>query len=260
VVVIIKAPVQVGKVTTTILELINKHEEVWTLWELTNVMAQDRLRMTDHGAKHFQIVLNNGLTMLDILHNKGIETEMEKRHKLGFDYAQAVVVLASLFHDLGMSIHRENHEEYSLFLANDLLRDLLSFLPVRERVILKSDVLHAIISHRSEGKPLTIEAGVVKVADALDMTEGRSRFTGATKEELSIHSVSAQAIDVIEIVEGEEKPIRINVVMNHTAGIFQTDELFKRKVDRSGIEKLLDVEIYIDKGQGRQLFKKFIKG
>jgi metal-dependent HD superfamily phosphatase/phosphodiesterase len=45
--------------------------------------------------------------------------------------------------------------------------------------------------------------------------------------------------------------------MNHTAGIFQVDELLKRKVMGSGIERYLQIKIYIDRGQGRQLFKDF---
>ena len=38
-----------------------------------------------------------------------------------------------------------------------------------------AEALHAIIGHRRRGDPLTIEAGVVRVADALDMEHGRSR-------------------------------------------------------------------------------------
>jgi metal-dependent HD superfamily phosphatase/phosphodiesterase len=175
---------------------------------------------------------------------------------LSEEYAQAVVLLASLLHDLGMSVHRHGHEEYSLFLANSLLREALSFLPTVERTILISETLHAIISHRSDGRPLTIEAGIVRVADALDMTEGRSRIPYELGK-VDIHSVSAMAIDEIEIREGKKKPVQINIIMNHTAGIFQVDELLKKKVVGSGIEKYLDIKIFIDKGDGKQLFKDF---
>src|ERR671933_716811 len=38
------------------------------------------------------------------------------------------------------------------------------------------DVLQGIISPRADGEPLTLEAGIFRVADALDMEQGRSRI------------------------------------------------------------------------------------
>ncbi len=159
-------------------------------------------------------------------------------------------------HDVGMSIHRTGHEEFSLFLVNTLLRELLDPWSVVERTIVISEVLHAIISHRSDGKPLTIEAGIVRVADALDMAHGRSRIP-YEQGKIDIHSVSAMAIDDVTIKAGKQVPIELDIVMNHTAGIFQVDELLKRKVAGSGIERYLTIKIYMDKGDGKQLFKDF---
>ena len=88
-----------------------------------------------------------------------------------------VVVLGCLTHCLGMAIHRNGHEEMSLFLAADRLPRLLEGLYEEpESTIIQAEVLQAIISHRSDGQPLSIEAGVVRVADALDMAKGRSRI------------------------------------------------------------------------------------
>jgi len=78
-------------------------------------------------------------------------------------------------HDLGMSIHREGHEGFSLFIARDMLKEILSFLPIEEKMVVISETLHAIISHRAYGKPSTVEAGIVRIADAIDMGKGRSR-------------------------------------------------------------------------------------
>ncbi len=118
--------------------------------------------------------------------------------------AELVILLASLFHDLGMSISREGHEEFSLILANSILHRILDFLPVEERTIVISETLHAIIAHRSGGTPYTIEAGIVRVADALDMSEGRSRIPYQAGK-IDIHSVSAAAIDKVEILDGDEQ-------------------------------------------------------
>jgi metal-dependent HD superfamily phosphatase/phosphodiesterase len=124
---------------------------------------------------------------------------------------------------------------------------------------LTSEVLHAIISHRSDGRPLTVEAGIVRVADALDMSEGRTRFP-YQEGKVDIHSVSALAIDDITIKAGRKTPVQVDITMNHTAGIFQVDELLKKKVMGSGIEKYLEIKIFMDKGQGKQLFKDFYQG
>ena len=76
-----------------------------------------------------------------------------------------------------MSIHRTDHEAYSLFLAADKLGDLLAALyDEPERSLIAAEAMHAIIAHRRRGEPLTIEAGIVRVADALDMAQGRSRI------------------------------------------------------------------------------------
>ena len=61
-----------------------------------------------------------------------------------------------------------------------------------------SEVLGAIISHREYGQPLTLEAGIVRVADALDMAKGRSRIP-FERGRVSMHSLSAAAIEDVEI-------------------------------------------------------------
>ncbi|MDQ3008037.1 MAG: HD domain-containing protein [bacterium] len=242
----IDVPVKVGAVTQKVLELVNESEELFALWEVTNVVAQKRLHMTDHGIKHFQIVTDTALSILDFLHSNKTTFSLEKDYHLAYDYSQTVVLLASILHDVGMSVHREGHEEFSLFIAHQLLEKLLQFLPVRERIIMRSEVLHAIISHRSGGKPLTIEAGVVRVADALDLT--RDRISAVNKNNnLTIHEVSADSIDSVTLTAGKKVPIVVDIVMNHTAGLFQVDELLKRKVDGSGIEHFFDIKIILRK-------------
>ena len=103
-----------------------------------------------------------------------------------------------------MSIHRDDHERYSLFLAAPLIDELLADLyDVAIRTVLRSEVVHAIIAHRAGGHPLTLEAGIVRVADALDMAKGRSRIPFQAGE-LNIHSVSAAAIESLEILRGDD--------------------------------------------------------
>ena len=252
----IHVPARTNTLLEKALAVINGDVEIKTLWRVLNVNAIDRLEMTDHGPVHFQIVSNIAIRLARILVKNQVEMSIVKDYELTNDHAELVILLASLFHDLGMSISREGHEGFSLFLANNILHRILDFLDIEQRTIVTSEVLHAIISHRSGGRPNTVEAGVVRVADALDMSEGRSRIPYQAGK-IDIHSVSAAAIDRVEIAEGVDKPIQINIWMNNMAGIFQVDELLKQKLVGSGIERYMIVSAYLNEGTEQKLFKEF---
>ena len=253
----IHVPSHPGSLLEKTLTIINQDVEIKTLWRITNVNAIDRLQMTDHGPVHFQIVANIATRLGRILVKNKVEMSVVKNYDLSNDHAELVILLASLFHDLGMSISREGHEGYSLFLANNILHRILEFMPIDERTIVISEVLHAIIAHRSGGNPYTIEAGIVRVADALDMSEGRSRIPFEAGK-IDIHSISAAAINNVEILEGSKKPIQINIWLNNMAGIFQVDELLKHKLIGSGIEKYIIISAYLsEEGQEKKLVKEF---
>ena len=109
-----------------------------------------------------------------------------------------VVVLGALLHCVGMAVHRDRHEDWSLFLAEPKVRELLAGIYEEpELTVVVSEVLQAITRHRESGQPLTLEAGIVRVADALDIEEGRSRIP-FERGSVSIHSISAAAIDEVD--------------------------------------------------------------
>ena len=156
------------------------------------------------------------------------------------------MVLAALLHCVGMSIHRHGHEDFSLFLAAPKIRQLLDGLYEEPNLtVIVSEVLQAIISHRADGEPLTVDAGIVRVADALDMAKGRSRIP-FEKGSVSMHSLSAAAIEDVTISDGEERPIKIEIRMNNSSGIFQVDGLLKAKLRGSGLEPYVEVVAHID--------------
>lgn len=231
---------------------INQDQEIRTLWRVINVNAIDRLGMSDHGPVHFQIVANIALRITRILMKSGVEMSIVRYYGLSNHHAELVVLLGSLFHDLGMSISREGHEEFSLFLANPILHRVLDFLPIDERTIVTSETLHAIIAHRSGGKPYTVEAGIVRVADALDMSQGRSRIPYQAGY-VDIYSLSAAAIDKVTLTEGQEKLVHIDITMNNSAGLFQVDELLKQKLRGSGIEQYVKVRAFVGETEKRLL-------
>ncbi len=260
---LIRLPLRHNPTLKQVIERVNTDDELHALWQAQNINAVDRLGMSDHGPVHMHIVSNIALRLARLLAEREIEFSLIKNYGALYGFTkhdvEVVIVLASLLHDVGMSIHRIDHEQYSLFVAQPKIDGLLDGLyPTAARTILRSEILHAIIAHRAGGKPMTVEAGVVRIADALDMAEGRSRIS-IESGHLNIHSVSAAAIDKVEIGPGEQRPIRIRIAMNNSAGIFQVDELMKDKLRGSGIEALIEVEANVTGGETEKRLIQFLK-
>lgn len=252
----IEVPLGDNKILEEVVNRINNNNEIKALWKIINVNAIDRLGMSDHGPTHFQIVANYGVKIARILAKNGVKMSVAHDFGLSNHEAEVIIFLACIMHDLGMSIHRQGHEEYSLFIARDMLKEILSFLPTEERVVVTAEVLHAIISHRANGKPSTIEAGITRLADALDMGKGRARIS-YKRGEINIYSVSDNAIDRVEVIEGADRPINIKIIMNNPAGIFQVDDLMKEKINGSKLEKYVEVSAYLLEEGQEKLFKEF---
>ncbi len=252
----LKIEIDGNKLLQEVVDRINSNDEIKTLWKIMNVNAIDRLGMSDHGSTHFNIVANNGLKIIRILEKNKVLMSAVNDFGLTQDYAEVIVFLASIMHDLGMSIHREGHEGFSLFIARDMLKEILAFMPTEERVVVTSEVLHSIISHRANGKPSTVEAGIVRIADALDMGKGRSRIT-FKRGEINIYSISDQAIESVEILEGADKPVNIKIILDNPAGVFQVDDLMKEKLKGGGIEKYISVSVYMNDNGKVELFKEY---
>jgi metal-dependent HD superfamily phosphatase/phosphodiesterase len=236
-----------------ILDEVNKDDDLYGLWLAANVNAMERLGMTDHGPVHVKIVMNLAVQLLRLLVDAGVEPSVVTDYEMDHHDAEVVVALAALLHDVGMSIHRAEHEGFSLFVAQEKLRAILpTVYDERHATIVRAEILHAIIAHRSGGKPLTLEAGVVRIADALDMAKGRSRipFSGGS---LSIHSVSAAAIEGITLEKGDERPICVTVDMSNSAGLFQLDQLLREKLKGSGLEPYVQVQAKLGEEEKRLL-------
>jgi metal-dependent HD superfamily phosphatase/phosphodiesterase len=217
-----------------------------------NVNAIERLGMTDHGPVHVKIVMNIATKLYRLLVDGGVSPGVVNNWGLDVGDGEVVVAAAALLHDVGMSIHRSDHESFSLFLAQQKIEQLLSGIyTARVLTIIRSEILHAIIAHRSGGRPLTMEAGVVRVSDALDMAKGRSRIPFSAGSS-SIHSISAAAIEAVHIERGEVKPVKLRIEMSNSAGVFQLDQLFREKLAGSGLEGYVEVEANIE-GEGEKV-------
>lgn len=240
-----------------VIELVNADDELYALWVASNVIAIDRLGISDHGPVHVKIVMNLAVRMLRLLVEREVQPSLVADYRLTAEDAELVVALAALFHDVGMSIHREDHEAFSLHIAEAKLKTILRDLyPIPEATIMRSEILHAIIAHRSGGHPLTLEAGIVRIADALDMAKGRSRIPFESGS-VSIHSISAAAIEAVRIEPGADKAVRIVIEMSNSAGVFQLDELFRRKLDGSGLEPYVELEARLVGDEEKRLLDRY---
>ena len=97
---------------------------------------------------------------------------------------------------------------------------------------------------------------MVRIADALDMARGRSRIPFESGS-MSIHSISAAAIEKVDIQPGDKLPVRLIIHMTNSAGVFQVDQLFRDKLKGSGLEPYIEVEARRDSEMERSLVKTF---
>jgi uncharacterized protein len=242
----IRVPVRANRTLRTVIERVNRDDQLKGWWHVANVNAVARMEINDHSWVHIQIVTNIALKLLRQLTKHHIEPAMVTDYGMTRDDAEVVVALTALTHCVGMAVHRHGHEDFSLFLAEPKLRELLDGIYDEPNLtVVVSEVLQGIISHRSDGEPLTLEAGILRVADALDMEQGRSRIA-FERGRVGMHSLSAAAIEEVEISDGDDKPIRISIRMNNSAGIYQVDGLLKAKLVGSGLEPYVEVIAHID--------------
>ena len=240
-------PTEGNRTLVKLVERINEDVELKAYWRASNITAIERLGFNDHGPIHIKIVTGTALKMLRMLIAEGDVPDIVKSYGLKNDDAEVVVVLASALHDIGHAVHRENHEELSVSLAPEIIKRLLKDLyPEPVVMVVMVEVLHAMIAHRTDIIPLTLEAGVVRVADALDMEKGRARIPFRSGS-VNIHSVSALAIDKVRVMKGEERPIRVEIQMNNSAGIYQIDELLREKIQKSNLKDKITVVVLVPK-------------
>jgi metal-dependent HD superfamily phosphatase/phosphodiesterase len=252
----IRAPTRGNRRLEQLLEAVNEDLQVKAWWHVAGVNAQ-RLGLTDHSWVHIQIVTNIALRLARLLFRRGIVPAMVTDHGMTERDAEVVIAAAALFHCVGMSIHRTDHETYSLFLTADKLGGLLAGIYEEpQRSVVVAEAMHGVISHRSRGVPLTIEGAIVRVADALDMAKGRSRVEFEAGR-LDIHSLSAYAIEEVRIEAGEEKAIRVEIEMTNSAGIFQVDEGLGAKLRNTPLAEHIEVVARIEAEHEKRLVPVF---
>ena len=212
-------------------ELLNKDAEMNADWDMSNYIAVSKLNYNDHGETHAKVVAANGLKMLRLLLDNGVQTGIVKDRAGTEDDAFLVVLAGGLLHDIGNQVHRENHHISGVYLAISLLNRVLPEVYDDPEVMyeMRGHILHCIYSHEFEVPDLTVEAALVGIADGTDMTKGRGRIA-FDKGNVNIHTVSALSIDKVDVRQGTEVPIEICIYMNNSAGVFQIQETLGKKI------------------------------
>lgn len=240
-----------------VIDKVKDDVKLQSYWKCANVMAIDRMGYTDHGPTHVKIVANLALKLLRILMDRQVKPSIVRYYGMRNEDAEVVVVLGSIFHDLGMIVTRNDHEKYSVLIALEFIENCLTpIYSEEERAIISSEVLHAIVAHEQPNTPLTVEAGIVAIADALDMEAGRARIPFESGK-IDIHAVSALSIEKVEIIGDNEKPITIKITMSNSAGVFQIDELLKPRIENSGLQEYFHVIAEITGEKERKIIEKF---
>ena len=217
--------------------------EVRAYLEAQNVNAVVRKGYNDHGPKHVSIVRDRALRLYDLLKRGGVEFDGASGQGLAEADEAVVIGLAATLHDIGHVVHRDHHSYYSIPLAADLLDRFLAesdHYDTAAAVRVKAEVLHAILCHHTEEEPLTLEAGVVRVADGLDMERGRSRIP-YEKGGRGINTISSQAIRDVTLESGDGTPVLVEIEMVNAAGVYQVDGLLKEKLRGSGLDEFVRI-------------------
>ncbi|EJN60276.1 HD domain-containing protein [Halogranum rubrum] len=239
-----------------ILPVIENDVEISTYLKAQNVNAVARKGYNDHGPKHIEIVRNRALRLYDLLKAGDVEFNGAADQQLDEADESVIIALAATIHDIGHIVHRDSHAYYSIPLAADLLdRFLPQFYDTDEVVRMKAEVLHAILCHHTEEDPLTTEAGVIRVSDALDMERGRSRIP-YEKGGRGINTLSSQAISSVSLKPGEGVPVLVEIEMVNAAGVYQVDNLLKAKLHNSKLENEIRIVAVNTKSDDDQLVER----
>ncbi len=226
------------------LDVLVQDPEVRANWDMADYLVVTKMGFNDHGEVHHKVVATAAASLLQLLVEREIEPDVVLSGAGDRDDAFLVTITAALLHDIGNQIHRVGHHTLGLILALPLLDRLLVgvYPEAEQRYELRGFILHAIHTHDIDVPPLTLEAAIVAVADACDMTKGRSRYAFDLGT-INIHSVGGLSIERVTIAQGQSKPIRIRVELSNSAGIFPVEEYLVPKVNAGELAPYVEVVV-----------------
>jgi metal-dependent HD superfamily phosphatase/phosphodiesterase len=248
---------QTGKVTEAA-RLILQDDEIQCMQEYANTVSIKRLGYNDHGPVHMRTVAYNAVLMMGLLKKAQIKTSLEKEEFGTFEDSLTAALFASSLHDIGMTIGRQDHELHSAYMAYPIIDRILNVLhpnDISKRVIIRSLTIEGIAGHMGSRSVYSLEAGIILVADGCDMKKGRARIPMALANSPKvgdIHKYSANSIEAVRIISGQEKPIRIEVHMSSEVGLFQIEEILLGKINVSPAKPYVELFAIINDEESKQ--------
>ena len=233
--------------SASVVSLIFEDKEIQVLQDYTNIVAIKRLGFNDHGPVHMRKAALNALIMFDLLSHAGIKFNLEKEGLGSVEDSKIAVLIASLLHDIGMTVSREKHETISVIISLPIIDRILTKFykdDLSKKVILRSLIIEGIIGHMATQKIDSLEAGLVLIGDGCDMEKGRARIPSLlsqTPRVGDIHKYSASSIQNVKIESGKYKPIKIIVEMTQSVGFFQIEEVLFPKILSSPVKPYIEL-------------------
>ena len=238
-------------------EIIFSHVELQAQQDYANIVSIKRLGFNDHGPVHMRTAALNSILMFNLLNDRDIKLNLEAEGIATNADSLVAVVISSLLHDLGMAVTRDSHELVGMMVAMKFIDEILDKLydndEIYVKVAVRSIVLEGIFGHMATRKIHSLEAGLVLVGDGCDMEEGRARITTLLRNDPKagdIHRYSASSIKKVIIGAGEEKPIKIEIEMDQSVGIFQVEEVLYTKILSSPIKPYIELYAQVQ-GMGK---------
>ena len=232
---------------TRFLDTLVADAEVRANWDMADYIAVAKLHYNDHGEVHHKVVAAAACAILQLLLEAGVQPDVVASGAGEADDAFLAVVAASLLHDIGNQVHRDGHWTMSVVLSLPILDRLLPeiYKDIEQRYEIRGSILHAIRTHDIDVRPLTMEAAIVSVADACDMTKGRSNYA-LDIGSISIHTIGGVSIERVLIEKGKRKPVQIRVELSNSAGIFPVEEYLVPKVNAGELAPYVEVTVTTD--------------
>ena len=227
--------------------LIFNDEEAQAMQNYANTVSIKRLGYNDHGPVHMRKTALNALIMFDLLHKAGIKFSIEEENIGSVEDSKVAVLISSLLHDVGMSVGRENHELLGVIFAAPVIERTLNKVysgDIEKKTIVHSLIIESIAGHMATQDIHSLEAGLVLIGDGCDMEKGRARvifLLSRTPKVGDIHKYSANSIQKVAIIQGEEKPIRIIVEMTESVGFFQIEEVLFPKIISNPVKHYIEL-------------------
>ncbi|HLD59350.1 MAG TPA: HD domain-containing protein [Candidatus Bilamarchaeaceae archaeon] len=228
-----------------VLTFLRTDNQVNYFLSMSNCVTVTRMGYNDHGKTHARIAALNAMRALKLLNEKKIIPNLVSEFKTAeFGDSLEIVLFSAFLHDIGNSIIRQNHEVWGMVLVRELLNRFYEGkdeLSERKKLM----IMEGILCHMGQFVPSSIESKIIALADGCDMESGRARIP-YSKGKKDIHSLSALGVTKLRLKPGKKKPIKVDILLNSSSGVFQIEEVLIKKIKGVQFEDYVEISAFIE--------------